>query len=372
MEKEEKVENIVEKLGENSYNKRNERISEEVPGENGGGALGMAAGAYRRKSHLATVLEVAGHKARYDAEVKKILSDRTILAWILKYTVSEFENFTIEEIRASIEGEPEVSAVPVYPGRKPSEAVTGSAVEDAVPNEGKITYDIRFYVITPGGKRVKLYINVEAQKKYYAGYDLVTRAVFYCARMLSAQMDTEFGGKDYDEVKKVYSIWICLDTPSYAANTITEYHIAERKKYGDFKGRARYDLLSAVMVCLGKEAAGSRKQKKQQQAGTKLHALLATLLSERMSPEEKTKLLADDFDIAATVEMKEEMRIMCNLSDLIEERGIEQGLGQGIKALLEAYKEFGLTREEAMTKVEEKLPLSPEAAEAYMSLYWDS
>lgn len=320
MEKEEKVENIVEELGENSYNKRNERISEEVPGENGGGALGMAAGAYRRKSHLATVLEVAGHKARYDAEVKKILSDRTILAWILKYTVSEFENFTIEEIRASIEGEPEVSAVPVYPGRKPSEAVTGSAVEDAVPNEGKITYDIRFYVITPGGKRVKLYINVEAQKKYYAGYDLVTRAVFYCARMLSAQMDTEFGGKDYDEVKKVYSIWICLDTPSYAAK----------------------------------------------------HALLATLLSERMSPEEKTKLLADDFDIAATVEMKEEMRIMCNLSDLIEERGIEQGLGQGIKALLEAYKEFGLTREEAMTKVEEKLPLSPEAAEAYMSLYWDS
>lgn len=320
MEKEEKVENIVEKLGENSYNKRNERISEEVPGENGGGALGMAAGAYRRKSHLATVLEVEGHKARYDAEVKKILSDRTILAWILKYTVSEFENFTIEEIRASIEGEPEVSAVPVYPGRKPSEAVTGSAVEDAVPNEGKITYDIRFYVITPGGKRVKLYINVEAQKKYYAGYDLVTRAVFYCARMLSAQMDTKFGGKDYDEVKKVYSIWICLDTPSYAAK----------------------------------------------------HALLATLLSERMSPEEKTKLLADDFDIAATVEMKEEMRIMCNLSDLIEERGIEQGLGQGIKALLEAYKEFGLTREEAMTKVEEKLPLSPEAAEAYMSLYWDS
>ncbi len=29
--------------------------------------------------------------------------------------------------------------------------------------------------------------------------------------------------------------------------------------------------------------------------------------------------------------MKEDMRIMCNLSDLIEERGIEQGREQGIE-----------------------------------------
>ena len=65
---------------------------------------------------------------------------------------------------------------------------------------------------------------------------------------------------------------------------------------------------------------------------------------------------------------------MCNLSDLIEERGIkkgmEQGIEQGAKALLEAYKELGLSRKEALWRMEEKLSLSREAAEAYMKLYW--
>jgi len=64
--------------------------------------------------------------------------------------------------------------------------------EDKVPGEGEITYDIRFYAITKDDKHIKIIINVEAQKNYYPGYDLVTRAMFYCARMLSAQLDTEF------------------------------------------------------------------------------------------------------------------------------------------------------------------------------------
>lgn len=78
-------------------------------------------------------------------------------------------------------------------------------------NEGEIRYDIRFYVILPNvlpdGKRRKLLINVEAQKEYYTGYTLVDRGVFYGARMLSAQIDTEFIVPDYDSIKKVYSIW---------------------------------------------------------------------------------------------------------------------------------------------------------------------
>ncbi len=373
--------NAVEKIPEISYN--DNRIHEAIFEKNENGNRipeAIPANQNQRKSYLSNVLDVAGHKARYDAEVKKILSDKTILAWILKFTVREFEDSGIEEIRDSIEGEPEVSTVPVYPGMR-RENITGLATEDKVPNEGEVTYDIRFYAITPGGSRIKLLINVEAQKEYYPGYDLVTRAIFYCARMLSAQMDTEFTGQDYDGVKKVYSIWICMDAPAYAANTITEYHLQESPKYGAFRGKVRYDLLSAVMVCLGREGSRqkekgkrNRKQDGGSQEGTKLHQLLSTLLSETLTPKEKTKVLAEDFDIAATVEIKEDMRNMCNLSDLIEERGIkkgmEQGIEQGAKALLEAYKELGLSRKEALWRMEEKLSLSREAAEAYMKLYW--
>ena len=46
----------------------------------------------------------------------------------------------------------------------------------------------------------------------------------------------------------------------------------------------------------------------------------------KLTPEQKIDILENDFGIAATTEMKKDMRIMCNLSDLIEERGIEQGM----------------------------------------------
>ena len=87
----------------------------------------------QEKTYISNVLESAGDKARYDAQVKKILADKNILAWILKYAVQEFRDFTIEEIMDSIEGTPEISTVPVYPGKEKPEAVTGMANTDIVP-----------------------------------------------------------------------------------------------------------------------------------------------------------------------------------------------------------------------------------------------
>ena len=109
----------------------------------------------------------------------------------MKYTVEEFKNYSIEVIRECIEGKPEIAALKIRPGYTP-EAIVGSSTEDKEIGEGEITYDIRFYAITPDGNHIKLIVNVEAQKKYYPGYDLVTRAIFYCARMLSSQLDREF------------------------------------------------------------------------------------------------------------------------------------------------------------------------------------
>ena len=51
---------------------------------------------------------------RYDQSAKNILSDKSILAHILKSTVSEFKDASIEDIaNVYIEGTPEVSQIPV-------------------------------------------------------------------------------------------------------------------------------------------------------------------------------------------------------------------------------------------------------------------
>lgn len=279
------------------------------------------------KTYIARALEVAGEKARYDERIKKLISDKQILSQILKYSTREFMNYPAEEILECIEGEPEVGIRPVYPGKTTKEAITGLPTQDKVPNEGEVTYDIRFYAVTPEKERIKLIINVEAQKDYYPGYDLVTRGIFYCARMLSAQLDTEFTAGNYDGIKKVYSIWICMDAPKYAAGTITEYTMEQKKLLGDFRGKARYDLLSVVMICLGNEEE-ERKEEKQEKS---LHGLLRTLLSERLPADKKMEILNNRYGIRATVEMKEGMNLMCNLSDRIEEKGIEKGLEEGKK-----------------------------------------
>ena len=127
--------------------------------------------------HIADSIDIAEGKEKYDRHIKIILSDKQILAKILKETVFEFKEISFEKTMECIEGEPEVGTVPVYPGKTnlPSEAITGLPTEDKVPNEGDITFDIRFYAVTPDGDKVKLIINVEAQKKYHVGYDSPVR-----------------------------------------------------------------------------------------------------------------------------------------------------------------------------------------------------
>jgi hypothetical protein len=94
-------------------------------------------------THLADAIEIAADKAKYDAEVKKILSDKRVLAWILRGTATEFQNTSIEEIMECIEGEPQVASIPVNPGKTNQEAIQGLPTEDKTPTEGEITYDIR-------------------------------------------------------------------------------------------------------------------------------------------------------------------------------------------------------------------------------------
>ena len=81
--------------------------------------------------------------------------------------------------------------------RKCPEKISGMPNEDKVPEEGAIYFDIRFRVLVPEGNHVQMIINVEAQKSFYPGYEIVTRGIFYSARMISAQSGVDFSASDY-------------------------------------------------------------------------------------------------------------------------------------------------------------------------------
>ena len=126
-------------------------------------------------NELSKALSVAEMKVRYDVQCRKVLAQKEVLAWILKNTAEEFQELSLEEIEGCIEGMPEIAAVGVNPG----ETIIGMANEDAVNGEGRIAYDIRFYaVVLRSREKIRLIINVEAQKSWYPGYKIPTRGFF--------------------------------------------------------------------------------------------------------------------------------------------------------------------------------------------------
>ena len=54
------------------------------------------------------------------------------------------------------------------------------------------------------------------------------------------------------------------------------------------------------------------------------------IFSEELEAKDKQEILEEEYDIIMDKDMEGRLRQMCNLSDLIEERGIERGLAQGM------------------------------------------
>lgn len=278
---------------------------------------------------LAASIRVARNKADYDAACKRLLSEKIILAWILKRCLKEFENYDVRQIAEEfIEGQPQVSTVAVTPDETGS-IIQGIAQENASLTEGTVFFDIYFYATIPeSGETIQLIINVEAQNKFYPGYPLIKRGIFYGGRMLSAQDGTVFTKSHYEKLRKVYSIWICTNPPKKRENTITRYHITEENLLGSVHEKVKnYDLLSVVMICLSKPD-GENSQSDTEDDG--LLRLLKTLLSRNTPPDEKKRVLRDEFDIPMTQTLEKEVSLMCNLSDGVWEDGRTQGIAQGI------------------------------------------
>lgn len=174
--------------------------------------------------------QLAGALA-YDEAAKGVLSQKKILAYILKRTVPEFESVSLDDIaNVYIEGTPEVNSIPVSKDetnavrqalkRQDTPPIKGAQNEDHSITEGSIVFDILFRAKAPEtNELITLIINVEAQKslkpkkKTGGTYPLLKRAVYYASRLISSQKGTEFVNSDYDKIKKVYTIWICMEAP---------------------------------------------------------------------------------------------------------------------------------------------------------------
>ncbi len=196
------------------------------------------------------VTETEEYRRRYDAAAKKLVSQKAILAYILKSTMEEFQDVSVKQIAEElIWGTPEVGTIAVHqdtpdapkaangsdasnapdgygdppPGGSDmadatpagqeqnkqkrlsgSDRVPAVSAEDTSIREGTVRYDIHFRVCVPGTEResVEIIMNVEVQNSDLPGYPIPKRAVYYVARLISAQRGEVFQDQEYEKIKK--------------------------------------------------------------------------------------------------------------------------------------------------------------------------
>ena len=276
---------------------------------------------------LALDIETENLFIQYDKSIKKVLANKPILARILKFTVRELAQLSVSQIENCIESDSVVIGQTfVEPGLS-NPKIVNDQLEDDVAGEGRIVYDLRFVANLPDGEMTKIIINVEAQRKSNPGYSIVNRGIFYAARLLSAQLNTEFTNNgsnpaQYDDIKKVYSIWICMDCPENKKDSIVSYSLSPEILYQGNKNFCldyAYDLMSVVVVHLSGNPECSQNQ---------LIGMLDTLLGE-MDAQTKKQKLQEVFQLPMTMEIDREVNDMCNLSLGIWEEALSEGRIEG-------------------------------------------
>ena len=254
-----------------------------------------------------TLSELGDGVEKVDEKIKALLADKQILARILKYSVEEFKEYDILEIINRIE-EVEILEVPVDAGlshksKNEFGKISGSSTEDNVPGEGVIFYDIRFN-ITKGKKRIKVLINIEAQATTSVsrlGYHIENRMTYYLSRMISAQKEQEFFGSDYDKIKEVISIWICMDARKNE-DSIIEYQLRPEVKFGENIHPEEINLLKGILIKI-------RGGKNMTQSKNKLIEMLEYVIADH-SAEEKKNYLKNECGVEMTKELERKVEAM--------------------------------------------------------------
>ncbi len=276
-------------------------------------------------TEIKNAVSATDQDAQYDDKAKRLLGNKIILAHILVKTVDEFKGMNPKDVVSYIEGEPFISVVPVEPGltnveKIPSndglengQRIVGMNTENAEINEGLVRFDIIFYVRMKDGIS-QVIVNVEAQKDEPSGYHILNRAVFYVSRLVSSQKERDFVKTNYNDIKRVFSIWVCMGMDE---NSMDYVHLTDDKLLGSYSWKGRLDLLNIVLIGISNELPEHDEK-------YELHRLLSTLLSMELTVDEKLGIIEKEYSIVVDDKIREDVNAMCNLSQGIKDNTLAE------------------------------------------------
>lgn len=309
-------------------------------------------------TELKNAVKAADAIPQYDMCVKRLLAEKNIIANILVNAVDVYKGMVPEDVVPYIEGEPYISMVPVEPGltntarEENGQRVIGLNTENQEIHEGLIKFDIIFYAWepiktepvaseeAPAGKNKgalnKIILNVEAQKNNPTEYKIIDRAVFYVGRLISSQKERDFVNSHYDDIRSVYSIWVCMNMEE---NSLSHIHLTQEDLVGKNQWKGNLNLMNIIMIGLSEELPGPEE-------GYELHRLLGALLSQKLTVEERLTIMETEYHIPVEENLRKDVNVMCNLGEGIEEKAIAIGEAKTEARLVGNMHKNGFTAEQ--------------------------
>ena len=145
--------------------------------------------------------------------------------------------------------------------------------------------------------------------------DFLNRAIFYVSRLISSQKERDFENSSYNDIKRVYSIWVCMNMEE---SSMSHVHLTKEDLIGSYEWKGNLDLLNIIMLGLAKNLP-------EHDETYELHRLLGALLSKELTIDEKLNIIGNEYDIPIEENFRKDVSVMCNLSQGIEEKGIAIG-----------------------------------------------
>lgn len=203
-----------------------------------------------------------------------IIGNEEVLSRIIKAAVDEANHLNVEEIRRLIKGV-HIGDLIVNPHFHLVDK------KGFIKDEGMVYYDILCYIDVPqeDGKNIRVYLYVEIQNNPYPGYSIITRGYAYVSRIVSEQWESEYDDKNYDGMKKVYSLWIMPKAPKRKDGYMNVYETNERIICGTtVEEKEIYDKGVILAIYLNKEHDLNKKYEEHNELLTPLIVLLNNVL----------------------------------------------------------------------------------------------
>ena len=167
------------------------------------------------------------------------------------------------------------------------------------------------------------------------------REIFYVSRQVSSQKERDFVKSHYDDIKSVYSIWICMNMEE---NSLCHIHLTKEDIIGNKQWGGNLDLFHIIMIGIGKELPEHNEI-------YELHRLLGTLFSKELGRKDKIGILKEEYDITEDDNLREDVSEMCNLSQGIK----EDGIAIGETGLIQNMHKNGFTAEQIAAATDKNL-----------------